>query len=504
MRAGRFALVAVLAVAIAALTMWWHGSDADPDDSLATRPVPAGAPADNASSTWFCAASSAATERAPNHTLVLSNTAGEPGQATLTGFNDEGPTTSRTVEFAGAAPTIVAMETILGASDVSVMVESETASLVVEHRLAHADGASQVPCSNHSSDSWLFPVQTTLRGTSARLVLFNPFSKDATVDISAAVDDGVRSPPAWTGVVVPAGTRRTVELGEHADRRDIFSVAVTARTGRLVAETVQWFDRDAEGDTPAMHGLHLQLGVPRGSADHLFPAGFAGSGVLERFVVYNPGDEATSALVQVIPYGSGELVPEPFELEIGARRFATIDLSAESRIPPTGFHTVTISTTDGAPVVAAVAITIDGPPTETSTADVAQRPDLDEGATATSGTPVLARRWWTTGVPVGPSFPSSVLVHNPGAGVVKVDATVVGGEHDGHVLADSVEIAGGDSLVLQTTTITEDSNVSILIESDGAVAVDRLITFTGQNDLSLGLGVPLYDPSAPLTPYGES
>ena len=44
-------------------------------------------------------------------------------------------------------------------------------------------GADQVPCVTSASDEWHFPALSTVLGASARLVLFNPFSSDAGIDV---------------------------------------------------------------------------------------------------------------------------------------------------------------------------------------------------------------------------------------------------------------------------------------------------------------------------------
>ncbi|MCZ7631709.1 MAG: DUF5719 family protein [Microthrixaceae bacterium] len=134
----------------------------------------------------------------------------------------------------------------LGSAALSVMAESD-APLVVEHRFTFEGGADQAPCSTFSSDRWYFPVVVTTRDSTARLNLFNPFPGDASVDIEAALETGVRAPEELSGVVVPAGSTRVINLEEHLERHEQFSVTVETRSGGVVAELAQRFDGSNKG-----------------------------------------------------------------------------------------------------------------------------------------------------------------------------------------------------------------------------------------------------------------
>jgi hypothetical protein len=494
----RLVVLGAVAAAVAALALSFDGRGAVGPAGLESAPIPAAGAADELSSTWFCAAGGAGVDPPAGHQLFLMDPSGGTASATLTAFDAEGAVGDESVEVAAPGPTRVDLDELFGAPGLSVVVESSAGELVVEHRLVAEGRADQVPCATSSSDRWYFPSQSTVRGAGAQLHLFNPFPEDASVDVTASVQDGVREPPEWQGLIVPAGTSRVVDLGVAIQRRDQFSVSVESRNGQVVAETSQTLATPAEGDRPATRGLRLQLGVPRAAARWSFAQGFAGPGVSERLVVHNPGDDPAEVVVQVTPYGGAELPPEPFELEVPARRYAVLDLSAETRIPAEGLHAVLVETSEDTPVVVGRVIDITGGREDPSETEVTARPPMNRGSAIGTGTPVAATLWAATGLVVGEGQESVVAVHNPSSSIVVVTATVIGGAGDGTVLADEVEVAPGDSLAVATAGAELGrSEVTVLVEANAPVVVERTVTFGRQNDLSVGMAVPL-----PLEPGG--
>lgn len=504
MTSSRLVLVAVVAAVVVALGLSFDGAPATSSAELLSAPIPSAGRPGSLSSTWFCAAGGAGTTAPPSHHLFLVNPAGSNVKARLTAFDTSGKVADRTVDVTAPGPTEVLVDALFGAAGLSVMVESGAGELVVEHRLLGADVADQVPCATDASDRWYFPAQTTLSNTSAQLYLFNPFPADASVDISADVGEGVRLPGELQGLVVPAGTTRMVNLGDYFQRREQFSVAVEARDGRIVAETAQTLAVPAKGDVPATRGLRLQLGVSRARSTWILAEGFTGPGVGERLIMFNPGSEPASVAVQLTPFGAAELPPEPFELEVPARRFAQLDLSAETRVPGEGLHSIRVETDAGTPIIVGRVDTISGGRKAPSSPEITARPPLSLGTAIGTGTPVAAPLWAATGMVVGPRSESLLAVHNPSAGTVRVSATVIGGSGDGTALADAVEIAPGDSVAIRTRGQSLGRGaVTVLVEATRAVVVERTITFIRQDDLSMGVAVPLPVGGRDLIPIGR-
>lgn len=497
MRISRLLVVTALVLALVGLTTWWDGTPEPASEPEQIVDLPGAGSADGLSSTWYCAAFATGVE-GTLHDLVVTN----PGPATrarVTAYDAEGTKGVQSVDLAAGTTTKVETRELFQSGDVSVMVESPAGDLVVEHRLVTTLGIDQVACATSASDEWHFPALSTALGSASRLVLFNPFSSDAGVDVTVARDDGVSLPAALTGIVVPAGSSKVVDLSEDVVRRDLFALSLELRTGRVIAETVQVYDPAPiealppelrESATPA-RGVRMMLGVPRPASNWAFADGFTGPGVRERVVVYNPGADKVTVMIQVVPFSGAELAPEPFELEVAARRYGSVDLSAEGRIPAEGLHAIRVQAEPSDRVVVGRSVLIDGGPGDATTPGVVQRPDLRWGATISGGSPIAATGWLASGMVVDEGQQPMLQVHNPNPGIVSFTATILGGPDDGLVLADGVEVAAGDSLALPVAAegLTA-GEVTVVVDAGSPVVVERLITWVSRQDLSMGLAVP--------------
>lgn len=498
MRALRILPVVAVAAALVALTSWWGGTDRPVSSSLRPHGVPAAQTDDALSSTWYCAGGPVPTDESAQHQLFLLNPSQDAATARLSGYGPDGPVDSETVELEAGQLLRIEVALVFGSNDVSVMVESAQTELAVEHRRVVSGGGDLVPCATTSSGRWYFPAQSTVLEqqrtdalpNSARLVLFNPFSSDASVDLVAATEDDLLVPQEWAGLVVPAGTTRTIDLGERFVRRELFSVSVTLRRGRVVAETSQTFVHDNE-----VAGLRLQPGVPAPASRWGFAAGFTGEGVREQLVVFNPGDETTSVIVQVTPVGGAEMPPEPFELDVPSRRLGVIELSDEGRVPGVGFHSIQVESAPDRPVVAARVVRVTGPPPAMEPPaegepEVAPRTNVELGTAIGTGTPVASTRWMVPLLSAADAHDGSVVVHNPGTEPVTVSAVTLPGEAESLELAREVEVGPGDGIVLRLRTTPLKGSISVEVTSSSPVIVERIATFDQPDDLAMGLAIP--------------
>ena len=494
MRISRLLVVTALVLALVGLTTWWDGRPEPASEPEQIVDLPGAGSADGLSSTWYCAGFATGVE-GTLHDLIVTNS-GAATRARVTAYDAEGPKGVQSVDLAAATTTRIETRDLFQSSDLSIMVESPAGDLVVEHRLVTSLGVDQVPCATSASDEWHFPALSTALGSASRLVLFNPFSSDAGVDVTVARDDGVSLPAALTGIVVPAGSTKVVDLSEAVVRRDLFALSLELRTGRVIAETVQVYDAEAippevRDRIPPARGVRMMLGVPRPASNWAFADGFTGPGVRERVVVYNPGDEKVTVMIQVVPFSGAELAPEPFELEVAARRYGSVDLSAEGRIPAEGLHAIRVQAEPSDRVVVGRSVLIDGGPGDATTPGVVQRPNLRWGATISGGSPIAATGWLASGMVVGESQQPMLQIHNPNPGIVSFTATILGGPDDGLVLADGVEVAAGDSLALPVAAEgLAEGEVTVVVSAGSPVVVERLITFVSRQDLSMGLAVP--------------
>ncbi len=495
MKTSRLVLITVVLLAILGLSALWGGSPATKVDSSIDEIIPQSGSEQTLSATWYCAAGGLGESSPSTHQVLFANPSSQAVAVRVRAYNATGTVGQPKIIAAPARQvTTLDVNTVFGASELSVMAEFDSGALSVAHQLTTATSADSVPCSTTSSERWFFPAQTSVLGSSARLVLFNPFSADAGVDISAAVADGLRSPKEWAGIVVAAGTSRVIDLGEFIQRRDQFSVSVRLRNGSIIAESAQSFDIAAAGDVPPQRGLRLQLGVPEARPGWTFAAGFKGPGVKEQLVVYNPGRKVAKVIVQVTPYGGAEDPPEPFELAVPAKRFLVLDLSAESRIPDTGFHAVRVETSPDTPVVTARTTQLFGPPTLATDPAVGTRPNETLGVAIGTATPVYARRWTLLALQTGPEQQPMVFVHNPTDGIVTVNLRAQAADAKTIEIATDEEVAAGDSIFvpLAIPELAGATNWTVNLTASDSVAVEQLVTFAPQNDLSFGSAVAVF------------
>lgn len=492
----RFLLVTVVVLALVGLAGWWHGTDGPTPATLERAPVPAVRPDGDLGTTWYCAAGTASVPA--QHLVFLANPTDRAITARLTGYTAAGATPTRELEVPARGPLVVDIGTVMGDPTASVLVESPSASLSVDHQLVSEEGADRDACATSTSDVWTFPVLSTTADAGARLTLFNPFPGDAGVDISIGLDTGTRTPARLTGVVVPARSSKVIDLAAGASRRDQFTATVRSRSGRVVAEMVQNFD-----GSNGPRGMQMAVGVPAANRRWVFAGGFSGSGVAERLVVQNPSDSRAHALVQVTPYGAASDPPEPLQIDVEAGRYVVVDLSAETRIPGVGYHAIEVEADQQ--VVVARTTTITGPPEPPPDPSIVGRPALERGVALSTGTPVVADRWVVPSIDAGQDPNPVVLLHNPGRGIAVVRLTgVTGGSAKAVDRAAKVEVAPGDSVALPLAAVgAEPGEATILVVSSEPLAVERLTTFPAQGDLAFDLAVPTVDAVHPLRPVND-
>jgi len=476
-----------------ALVSLWGGRSEPVESQVQRPPVPAVRADGDLGSTWYCASGSSKVPA--THTLMLSNPTSRVVEAHLTGYVAAGPTTSVELEVPARGPLVVDVATALADGAASVLVESGEPELAVDHQLVADDvGGERSACATATSGDWYFPALTTTRDAGAFLTLFNPFPGDAGVDVAIGVDTGTRVPTALTGVVIPAGTSKVIDLGGQgiAERREQFTAVVRSRSGRVIAEVAQSFDGSSGPE-----GLRTSLGVPAPQTSWAFAGGFTGSGAAEHLVVQNPGEERARVLVQVTPYGGAANPPEPLEVEVEPGSHVVVDLSAETRIPGIGYHAIEIESDH--PVVVARTNSIDAGPDQVPAPPIVGRPALASGVAMSTGTPVASREWVVPSIDAGVDPAPVVLVHNPGEGIARVTLTTLGAGQVGEPkeLAD-MEVAPGDSVAVPLGPSSA-PEVTVRVRSTEPVVVERITIFPTGDDLAFDLAVPVHRARAPLT-----
>ena len=493
----RLAVVAAFAAALGILSVL----AAEPRVPDPPEPVPFGAiDRSPEGSNWFCAAASANTSDASTHQILISNSSQSPFKAVLTGFRQA---SNATTVLAVDVPmlSMLAVDAADIAPDVGgVAVEVLAAGGSVAHRLTSDDALDQSLCATDAAAEWFFPAADTQRGRSARLWLLNPFAVDASVDVSVSTVDSVRVPKELTGVIVPAGSSRMVELGDTVQRRDQFAFTVTARAGLLVAELAQAADgTETEGSVRA-RGIRLDPGRPATHRSWVFGDGFGGEGVSDRIVVYNPTKADSTIQVAVFPAQSApEELPEPFELTIPSRRFAAIVLDQETRIPPGGLRWARVDVQDGGAVVVGH---LQGLFAEGGNGSPDLRPVGDAGIASSTGSPWVATRWVVPAAAPPAEGQSLLVITNPDPetiAVTSVAALVDGKEIE--VLAGQ-EVAAGSTLVVDLAGVESTSAFSAIVNSTSPVLVESRSSSKERDDFTMLSGVPDAAAIGPIVALG--
>lgn len=488
----RTVLVAAVLLAVIGLITMWDGGNGD-GTTVEDRPsVDHVGTADEVSSTWFCVAATAAVQPAPRHELYVANTADRDTDVRISVYGPEGPGEIRTMPVGAQQTLVVDLDTEFGAAGLAAMVEAPSGSIAVSHGVVSPDMGDVTNCQRHSAPEAYFPSQTTLSGATAQLVLFNPFAADASVDLIAAVADGIRSPTEWAGIVVPAGTTRTVDLSEQVQRRDQFALTVRVRSGRVFAETAQTYGGIEMGTDAAVKGLRISSPVTRARSSWTFAGGFTDATATELVFVQNPTDEKVSVNIQIIPDGSVDLAPEPFEMSIPAGWYGALDLSAEGRVPDVGFHSITVDADGDAEIIAQRQIRLTGVVDPNPDPAVASRPALQQGVAASAGVNGSARNWWVTGVVPTAANRPLLSIANPGGSPVQLtlEASIPG---DGlvEVIAGQT-LAAGDSLTLPLGDAeAAPGRAMYRVLASGPVVVEQFVAPDGVNDFSVGPAFPL-------------
>jgi hypothetical protein len=452
--------------------------------------APIAAPEGALSSTWFCAAGTAADGGVADHSVVIANPADRAVQATVTvhlGSLDSDPNAAAvaaqppvatTVTVPARASTSVRLADVAQAPFAAAVVEVEGGGAAVDHVLAGGSDIAAGPCASGASPSWYFATGTTTRDAREILVLFNPFPEDAVIDLAFATTEGYRSPNQYQGYVVPGGDVAAVDISPVVARHANVSAEIVARTGRLVVERVQTFDGSAG---PA--GMDVTLGAPRPAEAWYFPDGQIAEGITEVFTVFNPGDAPAETDLEVAladPATNGAV--EPIELTVPPHGYVQVVMNQETRLPAGVAHSVTVRAANEVPVIAERYLG-------------ARAPAGRRGVSYAIGSPWSATTWVLAAGAASASFAEFLVLQNPAndrAATVRVFALAGGQRLPVEGLQDVVvEPAGRQAIDLGQHINRE--QLPLMVEATEPVVVERTLYRVGAPGIAASPGVPLFD-----------
>jgi hypothetical protein len=188
-------------------------------------------------------------------------------------------------------------------------------------------GLAATQCQPTSTDFWFVGAASDV-GNRAVLVLTNPESADATVDVTFHGKSGLIDAPGARGIQVPARSSVDVRLDEKAPGEKVLGVHVQVRVGRLsaaITETdVFGFEPRGTDWLPAAQAPSTSMVVPGIPAVH---GGRESDVVLD---IVAPGEAAVAALTIVTPEGT--FAPKGADVvDVPAGGVASVDLTKALR-----------------------------------------------------------------------------------------------------------------------------------------------------------------------------
>ena len=359
----------------------------------------------------------------------------------------------------------------------AVVVEPFSPDVVVSAGVESNNALAVVPCGTEASADWYFAAGTTVRGVSQWLVLDDPFSSDARVDITLRTDSGLQQLPSLQGVDVPGRSRVVIPIQDSAVRQERVAVEVHAGVGRVVASQTLVFSSAA-----GQPGVATTLGALEPSSSWWFADGKTLSGAIQYVAVTDLGVIDAHVVVQALIGSKG--IVQPAELTVAAGQVNWVQIGGCERnakdclaVPKnTGYELTVQSGT--VPVIA-------------QTLSRFTDSDAALGAVTVMGSIKPARRWVIARTRAIDQRSTSIALLNTGVIPAHVSVQVV---HDGVVdrppSLQALTIRAGARAVLPSglNGVTRPVDTAVVITSDVPILAES--TIYAQRDATRVSGIP--------------
>lgn len=308
-RTTALAIVVVLAGAAVGLDLWIPRVTAGDQEPVNAGPAIAGS--------WYCAAGSTQDGSTVRYYAATPRTEDGSASEVSAAFFHAGTVTAQTstrVFPFTAAHFDAAPDRQTVAAGIRWFVQPAAVTRSWQVRGAGLpEGIVEGPCAPGPSTTWFIPGMTTAGGAQARVHLTNPFATDSSVAVQLTSPSGSIAPVLLENVLVAARSTTVLELNDHAPEQSDLGVAITARSGRVVAEGVQFVSAAIGG----IDGVSLARAVPRLAETWTVP-----------FALADPvgGDEPDEAQ----PDGVAQPTEEPTATEEPAPPAGTTDVDQAS------------------------------------------------------------------------------------------------------------------------------------------------------------------------------
>lgn len=182
----------------------------------------------------------------------------------------------------------------------------------------------QSPCQSSPGFYWLVSGVDSLSGDQGAVSIYNPFSAPAVVDVETLTQQGLSSPGAYQGIIIPPGRTQSIAMSGLFPPASNVSFEIRARSGRIVvSSSVLRQDQFA-------NGLAFQTVTTRPSGYWQFPYVPNPQGSSSTAILTNPSAQEVRVELDLIRYPS----PSSLALRLKiARRFIEVAPASVSAVP---------------------------------------------------------------------------------------------------------------------------------------------------------------------------
>ena len=293
----RRALPALAVVVLGLAGLVWLGRDAPVRGepffaSTGQTWMPAVGVSGALSGSWFCPGVPTEDAEGTGGEVVVSNDAGQAIAADYTVLTQDGEVADGTLSVEARSQARLDVDELAGGAPfASVVVEIEGGLGFVEQVATTPLGSSVTGCSNDTSPDWYVAEGSTLDDSVETLVLTNPFDEPVSADLRFSTESRQAEPGQFDGFIVLPRSVRTIRISDLGARDEpVISVAVEARSGRLVVGRAQEYRGERSG-------YDVSLAAPALRDQWWFADGEVGEGVTETFSIYNPTDDEVEVTV---------------------------------------------------------------------------------------------------------------------------------------------------------------------------------------------------------------
>jgi len=331
---------------------------------------------------------------------------------------------------------------------------------------AKEPGLGAEPCTSTPGPVWDVVDGVTTQRSHSFLVVMNPFSIDAVIDVTLYLPE---EPPvrsnAWTDLTVPAGSALALPVGSQkvgALGQSVVGAEVTAARGRIaVASSVV---RDAGG-------IRSSLAVPGQASRWVLPIiGGTGGATLSLLVTNDTGVRFTA---QVLARGvDASAVGDLTDVRQGGSS------TTSAQLPTDGASALLVESDDGTVAAGLRAAGHGG----------------DDAST--SGAATDAATWVVLPTAFGLDPAASMVLVNDGTTKVQATVTLLH-EADGDA-GDSVQVTipAGQTAAVPASFLAKDHTAAALVQASGPIVALGAGT-AGSGRYAMALGVPVPEGALP-------